>query len=564
MTALFLSLVAVRASTLVQAQEAGPSRQAVAVAPADRAYVEWLEGRSMLHQAEVAARAVSGSSTQWGRPYAEPQPRGAVEAASVWVLGYPGSVVTRPGASVLATWADPALWKALQEIGVDLLHTGPVKRSGGIRGREYTPTIDGWFDRISLEVDPALGTEDEYRRMVSVAGDHGGSIAGDLVPLHTGKGADFLLALRAYKDYPGMYTMVSIPEKDWGLLPDLTDEWATAPVSRNDVETLTASGYLPGLIDSADAVPNAKELSGWDATGPVMGVDGKVRRWVYLHYFKPGQPTLNWLDPSMAGPRAIAGDVVKTVHDLKARVVRLDAVPFLGIEPRPGTSRAWGYQHPLSVNGTDQLAFLTRKLGGFSFQELNVPLSQLTDFTRNGPDLSYDFITRTQCLHAALTGDAGPLRLAFDHLLKSGVEAVSLVHDLQNHDEFTYQLVELDFRGDDTVEVNGKEVLGRVLRERILREMREKAAGESAPYNLLYRAQKDGIATTTAGFLAAGLGVGDPYHASPELVERIRRAHLLLAHANAMQPGVFSLSGWDLVGALPLPAESVADRMDDG
>ena len=37
------------------------------------------------------------------------------------------------------------------------------------------------------------------------------------------------------------------------------------------------------------------------------GVDGVTRRWVYLHYFKEGQPTLNWLDPSFAAPRMVHG-----------------------------------------------------------------------------------------------------------------------------------------------------------------------------------------------------------------------------------------------------------------
>jgi len=87
----------------------------------------------------------------------------------VWVLAYPGSVITRADESVIATWGDPDLWRAFRAIGIDLLHTGPVKLSGGIVRREYTPTIDGWFDRISLEIDPALGTEEEYRRMVQVA-----------------------------------------------------------------------------------------------------------------------------------------------------------------------------------------------------------------------------------------------------------------------------------------------------------------------------------------------------------------------------------------------------------
>jgi len=165
---------------------------------------------------------------------------------------------------------------------------------------------------------------------------------------------------------------------------------------------------------------------------------------------------------------------------------------------------------------------------------------------------------------SATSAVGGGIRLALSQLLESGTEPGTLVHDLQNHDEITYQLVELDFRGDETFRVGGREVPGRQLRERILREMREVAAGPSAPQNLLYRAQKDGLATTLTGFLAAGLKVRDPYHATPEELERIRRAHLLLAHANAMQPGVFSLSSWDLVGALPLPRESVAGRMQDG
>src|SRR5262249_1659260 len=153
-------------------------------------------------------------------------------------------------------------------------------------------------------------------------------------------------------------------------------------------------------INSNDAARDARSWSGWSATGEVVGVDGKARRWVYLHYFKPGQPTLNWLDPSYAGPRAVAGDLVKTVHGLGARVVRLDAVPFLGIEMLPlakkDEPKTLHFQHPLSVNGTEQLAFLCRKLGGWSFHELNVPLEELKKFTRNGPDLSYDFFTRAQ------------------------------------------------------------------------------------------------------------------------------------------------------------------------
>jgi trehalose synthase len=156
------------------------------------------------------------------------------------------------------------------------------------------------------------------------------------------------------------------------------------------------------------------------------------------------------------------------------------------------------------------------------------------------------------------------LRQAFQFLLDADVQPISLVHDLQNHDEITYQLVELDARGDEAFPVHGKEVFGRQLREQMLREMRAKAAGERAPHNKLYRPEKDGLATTFAGFVAAALEIRDPYNASRDEREQIKKAHLLLAAANAMQPGVFSLSSWDLVGALPIPEKSVAERMEDG
>src|SRR4051812_10065867 len=148
-------------------------------------YLRWLEERSMLAQARRSALGVSGRGVQWRHPYGRPQPRAAVRQASVWLLDYPGSVVTRPGESVIAHWGDPRLWDALHDIGIDLLHTGPIYRAGGVEGTEYTPTQDGWFDRISLDIDPTLGSEKDYARMVAVAGRRGGTLGGDLVPLHT-------------------------------------------------------------------------------------------------------------------------------------------------------------------------------------------------------------------------------------------------------------------------------------------------------------------------------------------------------------------------------------------
>ena len=95
---------------------------------------------------------------------------------------------------------------------------------------------------------------------------------------------------------------------------------------------------------------------------------------------------------------------------------------------------------------------------------------------------------------------------------------------------------------------------GSELREIIRAEMHSRLIGPAAPYNL---EAANGVSCTTATVVAAALGIRDVSRLTDAQRRDIQRAHLLLAMYNAMQPGVFALSGWDLVGALTLPAESV-------
>src|SRR5258705_9861024 len=197
---------------------APPVAQAPEVASGET-YIRWLVEHSMLHQAELAARRFSGQGQLWQHPYAVPQPRAASALASVWFTAYPPSQITGPGESVLESLGDPELWRIFRDIGISGMHTGPMKRAGGVRGRGDTPTVDGNFDRISSEIDPAFGTEAQYQAMVRLAGDNGAGIIGDVLPGHRGKGADFRLAERRYGEYPGLYHMVEIRPTDLGLLP---------------------------------------------------------------------------------------------------------------------------------------------------------------------------------------------------------------------------------------------------------------------------------------------------------------------------------------------------------
>jgi trehalose synthase len=307
--------------------------------------------------------------------------------------------------------------------------------------------------------------------------------------------------------------------------------------------------------------PGVKETD-WSATPVVVGVDGKPRRWVYLHYFKEGQPSLNWLDPTFAAQQMIIGDALHAIDVMGAKILRLDANGFLGVE-RKLDGTAWSESHPLSITGNQLLAGAIRKAGGFSFQELNLTVDDIAAMSHGGADLSYDFITRPAYQHALLMGDTEFLRLMLRQMHTLGIDPGSLIHALQNHDELTLELVHFwTLHAHDNFLYQGQTFPGNILREHIREQMYERLAGEHAPYNLKF--VTNGVSCTTASIITAALGIRDLDAITDADIQQIRQVHLLLVMYNAMQPGVFALSGWDLVGALPLPAEQVAHLMHDG
>ncbi|MEU4426434.1 maltose alpha-D-glucosyltransferase [Actinoplanes sp. NPDC024001] len=532
--------------------------------PDDSGYIRWLRDRSMLAHAERIAGQFSGIGRVWQSPFANPNPASAAATASVWFTAYPVSMITKPGHSFLGTLADDELWRAFQTIGIGAVHTGPLKRAGGIFGREPTPSVDGYFDRISTEIDGVFGTEHEFRRMCEVAAAHGGIVIDDIVPGHTGKGPDFRLAEMKVGDYPGIYHMVEIPEADWPLLPDVPDGRDSVNLGAEAEARLAERGHIVGRLQRVIFHEPGVKDTNWSATAPVTGPDGVRRRWVYLHYFKDGQPSINWLDPTFAGMRLVIGDALHSLSTLGAGALRLDANGFLGVEKSatPGAP-AWSEGHPLSEAVNQLVAGMVRKVGGFTFQELNLSIDDMARTSDRGADLTYDFVNRPAYAHALATGDTEFLRLTLTTALRAGLQPMRLVHALQNHDEMTYELVHFtSAHAGECFPFRGAELSGAELAATVRGELIDRLTGPRAPYNSTFTT--NGIASTIATVITASLGIADITNLSPEQIARVRRAHLLLAMFNAWQPGVFALSGWDLCGMLTLHRSQVAELTRTG
>ncbi|MEL4504315.1 maltose alpha-D-glucosyltransferase [Luteococcus sp. H138] len=529
----------------------------------NRAYVDWLESQSMLHDATVVARQLAGEHKMWQNPFAHPDPRAALQTASVWFTAYPLSMINENGQSFLGALGSEQLWEAFSTVGIDAVHTGPVKLAGGLSGWQPTPSIDGHFDRISMAMDPVFGTEAEFRTMCENASRHGGTIIDDIIPGHTGKGADFRLAELNYHDYPGIYHMIDIPEEAWHLLPDVPPGRDAVNLTPEAERALAEAGYIIGELQRVIFYePGVKETN-WSCTPEIYDYQGTKRRWVYLHYFKEGQPSINWLDPTFAGMRLVMGDALHSLLDLGSGGLRLDANGFLGVEKTVDATPAWSEGHPLSQAANQLIGSMVRKVGGFTFQELNLGMDDIKNTGSVGPDLSYDFVTRPAYQYAMATGDTEFLRLALREAAAIGIDQASLVHALQNHDELTYELVHFaNNHRDDIYHLAGRDWTGAEMSEHIRETMRQKLTGEAGPYNSVFT--QNGIACTTASVIAASLGITDLDEITEADVKRITNAHLLLCMYNAWQPGVFALSGWDLVGALPLPREQVSKLIESG
>jgi len=527
-------------------------------------YVSWLEEKSMLADASRISGQFSGVADVWQSPFATPDPSAAMEKSSVWFTAYPISMIPKPGHSFLSTLADQGLWDAFGAIGIRAVHTGPLKRAGGIFGREMTPSVDGHFDRISTQIDEVFGTEVEFRRLCEMAALHGGIVIDDIVPGHTGKGPDFRLAEMKVGDYPGIYHMVEIPPKDWHLLPEVPPGKDSVNLDREAEDRLQRAGYIVGRLQRVIFQDPGIKDTNWSATAPVTGPDGFQRRWVYLHYFKDGQPSINWLDPTFAGMRLVIGDALHSLGDLGAGALRLDANGFLGVEKSAERGApAWSEGHPLSEAANQLIASMVRKMGGFTFQELNLSIDDIKKTSERGADLSYDFVNRPAYAHALATGDTEFLRLTLNAALRHGLQPVHLVHALQNHDEMTYELVHFAMgHKDDLFRFRGSELTGGELAVRIRTELIERLTGEAAPYNAIFTT--NGIASTTATIIAAALGYTGLTGLSQAQIEKIKQAHLLLAMFNAWQPGVFALSGWDLCGMLTLERSRVSRLLASG
>ena len=482
------------------------------------AYIQWLEEQACLRTAPELTSVVSGSSLTWrygSRSSLLP------DDARVWLRLSPALTAWSGQNSFFAALGRNGLVERLKGLGVHgLFLTGCADTGDDWAGR--SPALHLGEDGTGLLFGRMAGSKEDYVRLMNTLSGAGLLVGGTLLPAHTGMGADFSLAIRAVRDYPGLYAMTDVPQDAWSLLPALKEN-DTSPLSAEETTALRARGALPPLL--VQDGPRAFSASrGWAATGPVAGVDGVKRRWLYRWYEAPDRPVLHWDDPSGAAQRVLNASLIQQVGLNHQVLVGVSAAAWFGLDVlSPGGDDAPETSLEPGLSAVRTLARNAHRYGAAVLLLDEVPMEHLAVMQHAGVDVAFDSVLSPALERSLLKEDAEPLRRSLRRSLRLNVSHASLWRSTADGLPRPSLASLLPFMPEGWPELL----------------LRPGAPAADLRLN-----------APTLAAMACGLAPG----ARPEgeTLAAIRNAHLLQLSARAFLPGMLMLSGADLDGGLPL------------
>ena len=443
------------------------------------------ETSTILSQAEKISQLYSEQVAKASPPASTSLAEQYLQISSNWLEIDLSSLSTLNEENPLQTLNDPAIWQIFKDIGINAAYFKNLREKGQLT---LDPTWRSAWGGIQ---------EKTQKQKISLVGD----LIGNSIPM----GADFQEAIQNKGDYPNLFHLIEINPEDWNLLPSVPLGCMETNVPWLTLQELHKQGYVPEHF-----TPYVKE-SDWNATGKVIGVDGKTRRWIYLKE-KENNPSLAWLSPSFTAYRLAAGDALGMCYELGEQMLQLD-----------------GKMPPLA---TSALSLWIRKIGAFSALKTDGTIASIA----NAPsDLMIDSATPAALLHALIAQNAEALRMIYRLFLENSIASKKLVHVLQPFEPYSCDWMELLHSPRKKFRYFEEQITGDILRQRLLKEdlFRLKVA-EKLPQ------------TTWVDYCARSLNLQN----IEKNTDKITELHLLLAFAYAHQPGVFSVSLEDLLGAV--------------
>ncbi len=437
---------------------------------------------TLLSQAETISQSYQEQISKTPPPGRESLANQALISSSNWLTIHLESLENQR--NPIDSFDDPKIWQLFKDIGIQSVHLKNIKNNQ------------------ELIIDPSWKSswtslqEKTQRQKISFVGD----LMGNAIPM----GSDFEMAIQNQKKYTSLFHLIEIDPKDWNLIPEIPSGQKEANVPWLNVQKLHQKGYIQELFN-----PYIKKSS-WNTTAPIVGIDGKKRRWIYLKEGK-NNPCLSWLSTSFGAYQLITANALGMFFELGEKILQIDGkIPLFAQE---------------------MIALWIRKMGAYTTLSTNGTLASIA----NAPtDFATDSATPIALLHALITQNTTALQMIYQLFLENNIPSHKLVHTLQPFETHLCDWMELIQSPQKKFNYGEEKITANFLRQRLLKE-------DLLRLQLLDRLPE----TTWVDYCKRSLNLQD----FENHVDDIQKLHLLLAFTYAHQPGVFCVSLEDLLGA---------------
>ncbi|MBD5553278.1 MAG: hypothetical protein HDQ44_02965 [Desulfovibrio sp.] len=377
-------------------------------------YLHWLHQQSMLGKAPELIATVSQSHRVWLNSGEGGRPDVLLKAAPNWLD--------------LAVIPDNPQKPFFRELTAEVANAGRMG-FGGVYLGQTGEKADVWVSRdgkgssrkpVSFAFDAAFGSDADFEKLAGEAEASNLQLGSDFLAGATGRGPDFFLQARNASEHGGLYAMLPVPDDAEELLSLTHEEWDSEEITPRLVSDLAAKGILPGDIARDGVVWTSK--GGWACTGPVLGADGKPRRWLYRYSETPDQPVLSWQDPSGQTARVISAAAIRQTGLLGETLAGLSFEPLMGLDPGKHFSLSPGLA---ALNETSRQI---HRYGGWAMQIDPLPLAAIEEVLRGPCDFCRDDITALLAAFGLVNADGRPIAQLYRDWIAQGFDVARLAH----------------------------------------------------------------------------------------------------------------------------------------
>jgi len=318
---------------------------------ADPRFISWLEKESLYRHAPELIRIVTGTSLAWRAPSSTPQKTNILASSPAWFYANPWQMQKGNKRTHFGEFLYSKSPQLLKDRGIGALYFSPTSSHSldnplPLSQQNSPYSLD--YPNNSTQLNATNLQNIEYAASYKLAKDVGSIkeyqkleqipmlMGGDILEPALSIGPDFLLALRAVREYPGLFIMTELPQELWDKFPSSQEQgidnttFSPQILNRNEKEMLAKNGIIPPFF-ARDFLPDANK-HGFALTNPIRGVDSAKRRWIYRYAQSPYRPLLNMADPNFSTHELFAASIIQQIGILHQPLIGISIADLWGQE----------------------------------------------------------------------------------------------------------------------------------------------------------------------------------------------------------------------------------------